>query len=188
MNTEKLFELLARHANLSPGLKNEMGVLLTEEHYKNHQILHAAGQLENRLYFIESGLMRNYYYDRHGNEHTVKFWEPTDIFFSYQGYYGVPSYFYTEVIEPATLVALSYSSLHNLDSKYAETGELIKGILLSYQHQEYETQKLIALQPEERYLSLRTNHPNLFKKVPAKIIASYLHLTRETLTRYISRH
>ena len=67
-------------------------------------------------------------------------------------------------------------------------GELIKGVLLRYQHQEYETQKLIALPPEERYRVLRANHPNLFKKVSAKIIASYLHLTRETLTRYISRH
>ena len=188
MNTEKLIKFITAHAELSPELITDLEGRLKEEYYKTHQILHAAGQQENRIYFLEKGLIRNYYYDHHGNEHTVRFWEANDILFSYQGYYAVPSYFYTEIIEASTLITLSYSSLHELDTKYTAISQLIKNLLLNYQQEEYEIQKLIALPPEERYITLRTKSPNLFKKVPARIIASYLHLTRETLTRYIGRN
>ena len=188
MNTERLIKLLAEHANLSTELITDLERRLKEEYYKTHQILHAAGQQENRVYFLQKGLMRNYYYDHHGNEHTVRFWEENDLFFSYQGYYAVPSYFYTEIMEASTLITLNYGALHELDSKYPEVATLIKNMLLRYQQEEYEIQKLIALPPEERYITLRTKRPNIFKKVPARIIASYLHLTRETLTRYIGRN
>jgi CRP-like cAMP-binding protein len=188
MNTEKLLKFISEHANLSQELITDLEGRLKEEYYKTHQILHAAGQQENRLYFLEKGLIRNYYYDHHGNEHTVRFWEVNDILFSCQGYYAVPSYFYTEIIESSVLITLSYSSLHELDIKYLEIADLIKTLLLRYQQQEYEIQKLMALPPEERYITLRTTNPILFQKVPARIIASYLHLTRETLTRYIGRH
>jgi CRP-like cAMP-binding protein len=188
MNTERLLKFISEHADLSPELITDLERRLKEEYYKTHQILHGAGQQENQLYFLERGLIRNYYYDHHGNEHTVKFWEANDILFSYQGYYAVPSYFYTEIIEASTLITLSYASLHELDTMYPEVADLIKSLLLRYQQQEYEIQKLIALPPEERYITLRTKSPNLFQKVPARIIASYLHLTRETLTRYIGRN
>jgi CRP-like cAMP-binding protein len=188
MNTERLLKFISEHAKLSQGLISDLESRLIEEYYKNHQILHAAGQQENRLYFLEKGLMRNYYYDHHGNEHTVRFWVANEIFFSYQGYYAVPSYFYTEIIEASELITLSYAALHELDSKYPEIAELIKALLLRFQQQEYGIQKLIALPPEERYITLRATNPNLFQKVPARIIASYLHLTRETLTRYIGRN
>ncbi|WP_374949828.1 Crp/Fnr family transcriptional regulator [Mucilaginibacter sp.] len=188
MNTEKLIKFIYAHAELSPELMTDLESRLKEEYYKTHQILHAAGQLENRIYFLEKGLIRNYYYDHHGNEHTVRFWEANDILFSYQGYYAVPSYFYTEIIEASTLITLSYTSLHELNAKYPPISSLIKNLLLRFQKEEYEIQKLIALPPEERFITLRTKRPNLFKKVPARIIASYLHLTRETLTRYIARN
>jgi CRP-like cAMP-binding protein len=188
MNTEKLLKFITAHAELSPELITDLEGKLKEEYYKTHQILHAAGQQENRIYFLEKGLIRNYYYDHHGNEHTVRFWEANDILFSYQGYYAVPSYFYTEIIEASTLITLSYASLHELDTKYPAITQLIKNLLLRYQQEEYEIQRLIALPPEERYITIRTKSPNLFKKVPARIIASYLHLTRETLTRYIGRN
>ena len=188
MNTGKLIKLLNEHAHLSPELINELEGMLKEEYYKTHQILNAAGQQEHRIYFLEKGLIRNYYYDHHGNEHTVRFWDANDIFFSYQGYYAVPSYYYTEIIEASTLITLSYVGLHELDSAYSEVATLIKTMLLRNQQEEYEIQKLIALPPEERYITLRTKRPNIFKKAPARIIASYLHLTRETLTRYIGRN
>jgi len=188
MNTEKLLNLLAENADLPEALINDLEERLKEEFYKTHQILHAAGQQENRIYFIEKGLIRNYYYDHHGNEHTVRFWIANELCFSYEGYYAMPSYFYTEIMEASTLITLSYTSLHELDRKYPELATLIKNVQLRYQQEEYEIQKLLTLPPEERYITLRTKNPYLFKKTPARIIASYLHLTRETLTRYIGRN
>ena len=188
METERLIEFLAGITDLSGKFKLALGESLQYELYKAHQILHAAGHLENRIYFINSGFARNYYYDHHGNEHTVKFWQSGDFLFSYEGYYKVSSYFYTEIMEETRLTTLSYADLHELDERFTEPAALIKTMLLNYQQEEYQRQRLIALPAEERFRLLRKTRPLLFQKAPARIIASYLHLTRETLTRYISKH
>lgn len=187
MDTEQLIEFLAGITKLCNEFKLALEASLQQEFYKSHQILHAAGHLENRLYFVNSGFARNYYYDRHGNEHTVKFWEGGEILFSYEGYYEVPSYFYTEIMEETQLITLSYANLHRLDEMFHEMSILFKTVLLKYQQEEYQRQKLIALAAEERFQILRKTKPMLFQKAPSRIIASYLNLTRETLTRYIGR-
>jgi CRP-like cAMP-binding protein len=187
MNSELLLNFLRSITSLPIDLITSLESELHQETYKARQIIHAAGQLENRIFFLQSGFARSYYYDHHGNEHTVKFWESGDIMFSYEGYYSVPSYFYTEIIKASYAITLSYSALHELDKIYPEIGLIIKSLLLQFQQEEYERQLLIALPTEERYRALRKNKQRLFKKLPNRIIASYLHMTRETLTRLISK-
>ncbi|WP_179412688.1 Crp/Fnr family transcriptional regulator [Mucilaginibacter sp. E4BP6] len=122
-----------------------------------------------------------------GTSILLDFWETGDIFFSYEGYNGVPSYYYTEILEDSAVITLSYSNLHAIDSKFPEVSILIKNLLLRYQQEEYKRQNLISLSSEERYQLLRTSKPGLFKKVPIRMIASYLNLTRETLTRLMGK-
>ncbi|WPU97837.1 Crp/Fnr family transcriptional regulator [Mucilaginibacter sp. cycad4] len=188
MNTRPLINLLTGITTISSAFELALSDRLEQEQYKPHQILHAAGQMENRLYFIETGFARNYFYDKDGQEHTVKFREPGDILFSYEGYYKVPSYFYTEIMEESRLISLTYHDLHELDSIFTEVSVLIKSLLLRFQKEEYQRQSLIALPNEERYLQLRKNNNALFQRTPSRIIASYLHMSRETLNRLIARH
>jgi len=188
MNTERVIEFLAGITDLSDKFKLALEANLKPEIYKAHQILHAAGHMENRVYFLDSGFARNYYYDHHGNEHTVRFWQSGDILFSYEGYYKVSSYFYTEILEETRMTTLSYANVHELDETFPEMQVLIKTMLLKYQREEYQKQQLIALPAQERFQLLKKTQPSLFQKAPARIIASYLHLTRETVTRYIGKH
>ncbi|WP_158994169.1 Crp/Fnr family transcriptional regulator [Mucilaginibacter sp. L196] len=187
MDTGPMIQLLSTITDLSPEFIREVNSTLKQEFYKPRQILHAAGQTESRLYFMTRGFARNYYYDQRGDEHTVKFWEPRDILFSYEGYYKVSSYFYTEIIQETELITMAYTELHDLDDKFPEISILIKSLLLQYQHEEYEKQNLVSLPAEERYQILRKKKPELFQKLPIRIIASYLHMTRETLTKFIGK-
>jgi CRP-like cAMP-binding protein len=188
MNTQPLINLLTGITNISPAFEMALSERLEQEQYKPHQILHAAGQMENRLYFMETGFARNYFYDKDGHQHTVKFREPGDILFSYEGYYKVPSYFYTEIMEQSRLISLTYHDLHELDTIFAEVPILIKNLLIRFQKEEYQRQGLIALPNEERYLQVRKNNNSLFQRASSRIIASYLHMSRETLNRLIARH
>jgi len=187
MDKGPLINFLRNITELSGGFISALEAGLQLEFYKPHQILHAAGHLENRLYFINSGFARNYYFDHSGNEHTVKFWEAGDLLFSYEGYYHVSSYFYTELLGEAELVTLSYDNLHELGRKFPEVALLIKVFLLNHQKAEYEKQALLALPARDRYLRYRKGNPAIFQKTPIRIIASYLNMTRETLTRLIGR-
>jgi CRP-like cAMP-binding protein len=172
---------------LSNDLKDALGALLVEEQYKPHQILFAPGQFENRLCFIESGLARNYYYDEHEDDHTVKFWRPGDIILSYQGYWSQPAYFYTELIDHSRLVTLKYDDLRVLITAFPEASLFIKNILKSFHEEEHQKQRLAGLNAEKRFREMKKNNRLIFQKVPLKIIASYLNMSRETLSRIISK-
>ncbi len=187
MDTAPLLYLLSNITRLSESFQETLVQNLSHEKYKPRQILHAAGQLENRVYYIQSGFARNYYFDHHGNEHTVRFWEAGDILFSYEGYHKVPSYFYTVVVEHSELITISYNLLHDLTLKFPEISIIIREMLLKFHQEEYEKQRMIALPAEERYQILLKKKPGLFQKLPNGVIASYLHMTRETLTKFIGK-
>jgi CRP-like cAMP-binding protein len=178
---------LSEITELSDPLKENLHKLLEEERYKPHQIIFAPGQLENRLCFIEKGFARNYYYDRDGNEHTVKFWGSKDILLSYHGYWGQSSHFYTEIMEESILVTLKYEDLLSILNTFSEAQLLVKTILMRFHNEEDQKQKLIALNAEQRFREMKKHNHTVFQKVPLKVIASYLNMSRETLSRMISK-
>ena len=188
MDTTSIITFLRSVTDLSEKFIRALEESLRHEFYKPHQIIHAAGQTESRLSFIETGFARNYFYDQNGQEHTVKFWEPGNIIFSCEGYYKVSSYYYTEIMEESKLITLTYGELHDLNTKYPEISALIKALLLKFQYQEFQRQILISLPNEDRYRLLRKDNKTLFQKAPSRMIASYLNMSRETLARLIAKH
>lgn len=178
---------LSEITELSDPLKENLYKLLEEEWYKPHQIIFAPGQFENRLCFIEKGMARNYYYDEHGYDHTVKFWCPSDILLSYQGYWTQPAHFYTEIMEESRLITLKYDDLRLLLIKFPEVSILVKTILNHFHEEENQKQRLIALNAEQRFREMKKRNKVVFQKVSLKIIASYLNMSRETLSRIISK-
>ena len=187
MGKSSFIDYLAEIGPLSAPLAKSLINLLAEERYKPHQILFSPGQLENRLCFIESGFARNYYYSDDGDEHTVKFWRPKDILLSYQGYWSQPSYYYTEILEDSVLVSLKYDDLNSLLTKFPEAVLLVKVIVNQFHKEENEKQKLITLNAGQRLREMKKQHRLAFQKAPLKMIASYLNMSRETLSRMLSK-
>lgn len=182
-----LIKLLEEKTTLSSAFIEALELKLQLELYKPHQIVNAAGHVENRLYFMETGFARSYFYDQYGQQHQVRFWDKGDIIFSYEGYYKVPSRHYIEIMAETRVITLNYAGLHELEGSYPEPSLLIKALLLEYQEDEFQRQLLISLPTEERYNFIRKNYNSLFSKAPSKMIASYLHMSRETLGRYMAR-
>jgi CRP-like cAMP-binding protein len=187
MIAENLLKLLGEKAELSHRFLESLEAALRQELYKPHQIIEAAGNIENRLFYIEHGFARSYFYDQLGEEHTVRFWEPGNIIFSYVGYYRVSSYFYLEIMAESQFISLSYDKLNELEKTFPETPLLIRQCLLQFQKEVFEKQQLVSLPPEERYRYLRKNKNYLFSRLNSKIIASYLQLSRKSLSRYMSK-
>jgi CRP-like cAMP-binding protein len=187
MSKSNFITYLSGITDLSAPLRDKLHQLLKEEHYKPHQILFAPGQSENRLCFLESGIARNYYYDEQGEDHTVRFWMPKDILFSYQGYWGQPAYFYTELMDESALISLLYDDLRALLVAFPEASVVVKTILNLFHQKDNDKQRLIALSAGQRFQEMRKHHQSVFQKVPLRIIASYLNMSRETLSRMISK-
>ncbi|WP_220399718.1 Crp/Fnr family transcriptional regulator [Filimonas effusa] len=99
-----------------------------------------------------------------------------------------PSGIKTEALEDCTLWSISYPDLNELYSRN-ETGLRIgKAVAeVMFLKKQQEQVNLLTLSPKERYLNLVKQRPEIFQRTPLKIIASYLGLTAESLSRLRKR-
>jgi CRP-like cAMP-binding protein len=186
MSAESLIGYLSAITKLSPGLIEELKSGLDEEQYKPHQIIHAAGQIENRLWYMETGFARTYYFDQTGKEHTLSFYIKNEIIFSYKGYWKETTDYYLEVLTPTTLISLPYESLYKLE-QHEETKTLIHVFTRQRYYLELFKSRLMTWSAEERYYQFRKASPDIFKLASIRLIASYLNMTRENLSRLMGR-
>lgn len=187
MNASPFIQFLAGLTTLPAPLEEALAKLVVREVYKPHQIVHAAGQTESRCWFLESGLARTYYLDRSGKEHTLAFYQEGQLIWSVQGFWNEPVDYYLEVLEPSVLLAIAYASFNELTATFQATGSLVQALIRQQYNQELVKNRLLALPAEERYLQVRKNMPELFRRVSVRLIATYINMTRENLSRLMGR-
>jgi len=156
--------------------------------FKKHQFVVQEGQLVENDFFILSGCLKSYSTDSNGKEHIMQFgmqdWWITD----YQAYYNQTNATVNiDCIEETEVLCLSYinreklcAELHTIEhffrKKTNKRNVALQNRILS----------LLSSNAKERYDKLLEQYPQLFQKVPKQLIASYLGVTRETLSRFNS--
>ncbi len=100
----------------------------------------------------------------------------------------VASIHYFECLEDCDLAVISIEKELELYKKYPNFESLSRAGMEN-QLGEYQDMmaKFISLKPEERYLDLLENNPDLIKRVPQYHLASYLGVSPETLSRIRKR-
>jgi CRP-like cAMP-binding protein len=186
MPAEQIITYLSGITTLSMPFINEVNEQLKRELYKSHQIIQAQDQPETRLWFLKKGFARSYFYDENGNEHTTRFWHEDQIIFSFSGIYNLPAMEYIEILGEAELNSLTYAQVNEL-RLYPETNAILKFVIKNALQQKYRRHVLCTLPAAKRYQRFRKEHPEVFRSAPLRIIASYLNMTRESLSRIISQ-
>ncbi|CAM3734248.1 Crp/Fnr family transcriptional regulator [Flavobacterium chungbukense] len=99
-----------------------------------------------------------------------------------------PSVIKTEALEDITLWSIYHQDLTELYQR-SETGLRIGKAIseMLYVRKQQEQINLLTLSPQERYIKLIESRPEIFQRTPLKIIASYLGLTAESLSRIRKR-
>lgn len=153
--------------------------------YKKHQFVVQEGQKVDFDYFILNGCLKCYSTDANGKEHIIQFgmkdWWITD----YDAYYHqTPATVTIDCIETSELLCLSYA---NREKLCAEMHKVEHFFRKKTNKRNVALQKrilsLLSSSAAERYEKLLEQYPELFQKVPKQLIASYLGVTRETLSR-----
>ena len=156
-----------------------------QKRFKKHQIVIHEGDDVPYDYFVVKGLMKVSRVDMDGKDHIVQFapedWWVTDT----QAFHNrAKATLMVDCLEDVEAFALS------LDNKWKLCRELQK---MEYFFLRKTTAGYIALQKRvlcfissnatERYNNLLTLYPGLLQRVSKSMIASYLGVTRETLSR-----
>lgn len=142
------------------------------------------GQVENQLYFLNSGVTRNYFL-KDGKEYTVDFAFTGDFV---TGYYSwitrEPSPIFIELLADAETVVIQRAAL---DAHYARHPEAEKmGRLIAERQYARRLQRemdLLSLTAEERYRQLVAKNPVLVSGLSVKHLSSYLGIAPESLSR-----
>ena len=139
--------------------------------------------------FVEKGLLRSFRIDDKGNEHILQFglqgWWVADL---YSFLTGEPSEYNIEALEDSELLLITKPSwdklLHEVPAFEHYFRILIQNNLIATQRRLMGTMSTTA---EERYNKLLQEFPDIAQRVPQHMIASYIGVTRETLSRLRSQ-
>jgi len=162
---------------------------LTVKKLRKRQYLLQEGDACKMVAFVEKGALRLYRVNEDGSERIVAFALEgsfiTDLysFFTYE-----PSMYNIDAIEDSELVLISRSAsdeLRKLSPKYQDF--IFQETSEAYIQLERRITSTISLGLEERYKELTTNYPDIIQRVPQHMIASYMGLTAETLSRVRKR-
>ena len=156
---------------------------------RKKQFLLQEGEICLYNSFVEKGILRSFTIDEKGNDHIVQFalegWWISDManFFS-----GNPTTYTIEALEDSELLLITHASLEALLDKVPKF-ERYQRILLQNAYIALQARIVSSLTEtaEEKYTKLINAFPGIVQRVPQHMIASYLGLTPETLSR-IRKH
>lgn len=152
---------------------------------RKKQYLLQEGDVWKYNAFIVKGCLRTFHVDDKGNEHILNFaienWWTGDRA-SLQS--GQPSIYNIEALEDAEVLLITKDNFDQLCNEIPAFNDMINAILnKSFIASQSRIQNFLSLGAEEKYLQFIEKYPQLALRVPQGMIASYLGITPETLSR-----
>lgn len=153
------------------------------------ELLLQSGEICKYVYFIVEGCLQVFVVDKNGKESTREFYVEeqwvTDIFgFQNQN----PSTEFIKCVEPSKLLRIHYDNFQRLSQQVPQFAAIYKQILeVSYNNTVYRINTLTSMDALERVKWLMENKPKIMARLSSKLLASYLGISAETMTRLKSK-
>ena len=158
----------------------------TLKKFKKHQFLIQENESVPNDFFVLKGCLKAYHLNSNGKENIIQFalqdWWITD----YQSYFNETlASINLDCIENSEVLCLSLTNREKLCNEMHKMERFFrKKSNAGYVALQQRILSMLNENPKERYLKLLHQYPILFQKVPKTLIASYLGVSRETLSRF----
>ena len=159
--------------------------LFTEQNLEKGAFFIKQDKVCKQIAFIISGTLRTYYLNDKGEEITSCFCTENCLTTSYKSFIlQQASNLNLEAIEETQLLVIDYENLQKLYSKSAVWQNIGRAVAeREYIVMEQYASVLNNETAKEKYLRLLEEQPNVLQKAKITDIASYLGVTRRTLSR-----
>lgn len=136
-------------------------------------------------YFVAKGLLRLCQIDTLGNAHILKFAHENRWISDRESYLNnSPSTLNIQAIEDSYILVWKKSDFDHMLNELPLFRQLMKHLSAKNQiANQNRLYKSISLSAEEKYIDIITNQSIIYERVPLHMIASFLGLSRETLSR-----
>lgn len=152
---------------------------------KKGEVLIPVNSICKKMYVLNSGTVKQFRYKEDGSEHITWFGFEGDVVSAYTSFVTQePSLEGVEVIEDCEFIFFSREVAYKLAEKYHAVETFFRELLeLYYIASDERLFFLQALTAKQKYEYIFKNMPHFIQRLPQKELASFLGITRETLSR-----
>lgn len=156
---------------------------------KKNEILVAAGDICKEFYFINKGCLRTFFITKQGHEKTRYLMMEPSIGTALTSFISQkPSFEFIDALEETEILAIDHRDFFRLADQFPPWKSFYLKIMeMAYSFQNRKIESLVTLTAKERYQQLINENPKISQRVSNKILASYLDMNQETLSRLKSK-
>lgn len=157
----------------------------TTKKFRKHQFLIQEGEPVKFHYFVVSGLLKLVYTEDTGKQHIVSFamedWWESDF---YAFYTQTPATMSLECVEDTEVFCLSLDGYKKLCDELPKMQRFfLEKATFGFIGSQRRIISWLTSNAQERYEQLLKRYPSLIQRVPKSLLAAYLGVSRETLSR-----
>jgi CRP-like cAMP-binding protein len=180
-----LFKHIQDKVSLTAAEKERIQTFFIQKRLRKHQYLLQEGEVCKHLAFVAMGLLRTYNIDDKGDSHMSVFgWEGWWLSDFNSFLSGEPAVFNIDAIEDSTLLLISRA---DYDEITIEVPIMDRYFRILFQNslvtKERRLMSSINTYCRRKYLQLLALDPKIVERIPQHLIASYLGIAPETLSR-----
>jgi CRP-like cAMP-binding protein len=184
-----MFEVFEQYLRGFVGISDEelqvISEASTEKTLRKWQSILHDGEVWKIMCFITSGCFRLYRFGEDGTDHTLRFGVENWWISDQESYnHETPSQYNIEALAASTVIIWTKPRWEELLTIIPSLKLFYEGLTArAYETSQQRIYSLISSSAEERYLEFQKTYPRVFNKVPLHTVASYLGISRETLSR-----
>lgn len=153
---------------------------------RKHQFLLQEGDAVTHEYFVVSGLLKASYINESGREYILQFAMENWWISDYQAlHHQAKAGLTIDCIEPVELLGIAYDDKQKLCAAMHSIEHFFRvKTTAGYVGVQQRLLSLLSDDAQTRYQQLFGKYPVLFQRIPKTLIAAYLGVSRETLSRF----
>ncbi len=184
----QILENIKTFVALSIKDEEEFSKILEIKRYAKKEFILAEGDVCDKIFFINSGCVRDFF-NIEGEEKIIEFFFENSWYTDYGSFLsGRPTIENLQAIEPCEIAFFRKENLYKLyltNPVFERVGRVMaENAFMNLMN--ISTARTIQ-DPEERYLNLLKQRPELFERIPQHYIASFLGLQPQSLSRIRKR-
>ncbi len=189
MTIQPLLKYISNYIDLTP---NEIAILeskITVRKYLKGQYIVQQGDICKYECFVLSGCTKTFYVDKEGQEHILMF-SIEDWWTSDMGSFitQTPADFNVQCLENSELVMFSYDVIEDLYRDIPKLERFFRQIIeKAFVASQKRIVRNFSMSAKEQYLYFRDQYPLIEQRIPQYMIASYLGITKEFLSKIKSQ-